>query len=133
MKNLVLLFLVALSFTSCVSDDQGTQFFISTVENVEMASAYKVDSTSQIMIQYKRPTNCYLFDGFAVAKDSLMRDVAVRFAKLDEDNCDVDETVYEIPFNFHPISAGTYHFRFWKDRDVNGVDTFIEADAVVAE
>lgn len=133
MKRLLLVFLVAISVLSCSAESEGTQFFISTVEEVTMASSYKVDSTSKIMIKYKRPTDCHLFNGFYYMADNFDRNVAIQFAKVDESDCDVDETVYEIPLNFKPEVPGTYHFKFWHDRDVNGVDIYIEADAVVPE
>ena len=133
MKKLFLLVMLGVSLTSCVSDNEGTQFYLSTVEDVTMASAYKVDSTSQIMIKYKRPTDCYLFNGFLYEDSEMTRNVAVKFAKLDQNNCQLDETVYEIPLNFRPTAPGTYHFRFWNNRLPDGTDTFIEADAVVPD
>lgn len=130
--NKLLVILVSLFvFASCTSDDPGTQFVLSTVESVDVPASYKVDSISKFLIRYKRPTNCHIFNGMYVGVDNFTRNVAVQFAKLDQGNCEPDETVYEMPLNFQPKVSGTYLFRFWNGRTVEGIDTFLEYEAVV--
>lgn len=132
MKKIISLVFAAVTLVSCsVSDEPGTELFASTIEDVEMPSAYKVDSTSQIIIQYKRPSDCYIFNGFFSEGNQFTRNVAVRFVKMNDNNCEADETVYEIPYSFTPAASGTYLFRFWNSRDANGVDTYIEREAIV--
>ncbi len=131
MKIFSLVFAAAMMVSCSVSDDPGTQTFASTIEDVTMASAYKVDSTSHIMIKYKRPSDCYIFNGFYADGTQFTKNVAVRFVKMNDNNCEADETVYQIPYSFTPTAPGTYLFRFWNSRDAQGVDTYIEREAIV--
>ncbi len=135
MKKLFFVLMIAASAISCdaVSEDNGTQYYISPIETATMASAYKVDSTSQIMIQYKRPTQCHIFNGFFYSVEGNTRTVAVEFAKLQQAECLTDPTTYEIPLNFKPTAAGTYTFKFWSGTNSQGVDTYIEEQAIVGQ
>lgn len=131
MNKLLVILVSVFVFASCSNDDEGTQFFLSTVENVDVPTSFKVDSISKFLVHYKRPTNCHIFNGLYVGVDNFTRNVAVQFAKLDQGNCDPDETVYEMPLNFQPKTSGTYLFRFWNGRTPEGIDTFLEYEAVV--
>ena len=132
MKKIFLFVFAAFSFTSCsISDDPGPQLFASTIEEVTMPSKFKVDSTSHIQIKYKRPTDCYIFNGFYSDGTQFTRNIAVRFVKMDDNNCEADETIYEIPYSFTPSASGTYLFRFWNSRDSDGLDTYIEREVIV--
>lgn len=132
MKKIFLLAFAAFGLSSCsVSDDPGTEFFASTIEDVTMPAKFKVDSTSQIMVRYQRPTDCHIFNGFFSDGSQFTRNYAVRFVKMTYNNCEIDETAYEVPLNFTPPASGTYLLRFWNSRDANGVDTYIEREAIV--
>lgn len=134
MKKIFLMLALAIFAVSCsVSDDEGTQFFIAPLQDVTMPTAYKVDSISKIVIRYKRPTVCHLFNGFYVASNQFNRDVAVRFVKVQQNDCTSDDTVYEVPLDFQPTVAGTYHFKFWTGRNLDGTDVYTEYDAVVPQ
>jgi len=135
MKRIIFTLLIAFSIVSCnISDEPGTELVIGNVEDVTMASAYKVDSISHISIRYKRPTDCHIFNGFYVVNDNLTRTVAVEFAKVPQSNCGAgDNTVYEVPLDFQPGAAGTYLFRFWNGRTSEGIDTFVEYEAIVVD
>lgn len=135
MKKAFLVLVVLITFVSCdaTSEDNGTQYFIAPVENATMPSTFKVDSTSQIMIAYKRPSQCHIFNGFYYDVDQTTRTVAVQFAKLQQSECMEDETVYNIPLLFKPTSPGTYLFRFWNGTNAEGQDTYIEAEALVGQ
>lgn len=132
MRKLVLLILIAISAISCdLGDAPSTEFVISPVQDVTMASAYKVDSISQILIRYKRPNDCHIFNGYYYSIEGYTRTCAIEFARMNESNCQEDQMVYEVPLNFKPPSTGTYLFRFWDGMNTDGTDHFFEAEAVV--
>jgi hypothetical protein len=134
MKRLVCLILIALSVVSCeLGEGDNTQFVLGPIQEVAMASTYKVDSISQIMVTCIRPTECHIFNGFYYDVNGFNRTVAMEFAVIDSGDClpDVNPYEYEVPLNFKPQAPGTYHFKFWNGVDQDGNDTFFEADAVV--
>jgi hypothetical protein len=133
MKRIVLLLLIAFSAVSCdLGDGPQAEYVIAPVQDVTMATAYKVDSISKIIIRYTRPDDCHIFNGYYYVYQGNTRVCAVEFAKmLNQDNCQPDVTVYEVPLNFKPTSAGTYLFRFWDGTNADGTDHFFEAEAIV--
>jgi len=136
MKKLVLLFVLATAFISCdisSGNDNETTFALGPVQDVTMASSYKVDSTSQIMIRYKRPDDAHIFQGFYYQAVGLTRTVCIQYARLDEPSPALDNEVYEVPLNFKPSSPGTYVFKFWDGTNQDATDHFYVAEAVVNE
>lgn len=134
MKRIIFVFLVAITIVSCdLSNDGGTQFELGPVETVTMPATFRVDSVSQIMIGCVRPTDCHIFNGFYYDISGFTRTVAIEFAKVDGE-CNVEDYyVYDVPLNFKPREAGTYHFKFWSGIDQEGNYQYIEVDAVVPE
>jgi hypothetical protein len=98
-----------------------------------MPDTFELNSVNTIMVKYKRPTECHIFNGFFYEMEGSTRTVAVQFAKLDQSSCLTDETVYEVPLDFLPTTAGTYLFKFWTGTSDEGVDTYIEAEAIVGQ
>jgi hypothetical protein len=136
MKKLVLLLLMSVAFISCdISSgaEENTTFVLGPVQDVTMASHYKVDSTSQIMVRYKRPNDAHIFQGFYYQSVESTRTVCIQYARLDEASPAVDNEVYEVPLNFKPSHTGTYVFKFWDGTNQDATDHFFVAEAVVNE
>lgn len=134
MKRLVILALIAISAISCdLGEEDKTQFVLGPIQDVTMASAYKVDSVSVITIRCVRPTDCHIVNGFFYDINGFTRTVAMEFAVTDGDNCQPETYPYEVPLNFKPTTPGTYLFRFWDGQNQDGTDHFYEAEAVVPE
>lgn len=133
MRKLVLLVLAAVAFVSCdmSTGDDNTQFVLGPVQDVTMASSYKVDSISEIMVRYKRPDDAHIFQGFYYDAIGFNRVVAIQYARLDENNPAEDNEVYEVPLRFKPTQAGTYVFKFWDGTNQDQTDHFFVAEAVV--
>jgi hypothetical protein len=132
MKKLVLLVLMGFTAISCdLGNDDNTEYVLGPVQDVTMASAYKVDSVSEIMVRYKRPNDCHVFQGFYYSASGMTRTVAIEYAKLDYENYQDDPTIYEVPLRFQPRYPGTYIFNFWDGTDTNGQDHFFVTEAVV--
>jgi hypothetical protein len=132
MKRLALLLLTAIVFISCdLGSEDSAQFVLGPVQDVTMATTYKVDSISEIMVRYKRPNDCHIFQGFYYSAVDSTRIVAIEYAWLDQPNYQEDPTVYEVPLRFKPQHTGTYVFRFWDGTGTDGEDHFYVAEAVV--
>ncbi len=132
MKKLFLLLLVGISVASCdLGSNDNTQYVLGPVQDVTMASTYKVDSISEITVRYTRPNDCHIFQGYYYSAEGMTRNCAIEFAKVDASDCQEDQTVYELPLRFKPRYAGTYLFRFWDGTNEDGTQHFFEAEAVV--
>lgn len=132
MKKFALLLLAAVAFASCDLDNgQNTEFVLGPVQDVTMASSYKVDSISEIMVRYKRPDDAHLFQGFYYQRLDSIRVVAIQYARLEQSNPAPDNEVYEVPLKFKPTMPGTYVFKFWDGTNQDQTDHFFVAEAVV--
>jgi hypothetical protein len=133
-RTIVVLFLSAIMLNSCLSgDNEGYPVFAyGKIQEVEVPAAFKVDSVSEFTVRYSRPNTCYLFNGFYYRIEGNTRTVAVNYAYINRDNCTVEPNpVYEAPLKFTPRNSGTYLFKFWTGEDPEGVDQFIEIQAIV--
>jgi len=135
MKKLVLLFVLAIASVSCDmgSDGESSTFVLGPVQDVTMPNRFKVDSTSQIMVRYKRPDDAHIFQGFYYQAVSTTRTVCIQYARLDQASPAPDDQVYEVPLNFRPSQPGTYIFKFWDGTNQDATDHFYVAEAVVNE
>lgn len=133
MKNLIFLFLLAFAVNACSSDDATTsEEVLLPVISVIMPSAYAVDAISTIKVSYRRPTDCHIFNGFYITSEDNNSTVGIKALKFNQQNCmNDDESVYEIPLNWTPTSAGEYKFKFWTGDDAAGVAQFIEHTIMV--
>ncbi|HLA55878.1 MAG TPA: hypothetical protein VK623_07240 [Flavobacterium sp.] len=135
MKKIIFALLIAFTIWSCsLGDDTGAQFLVGPVQDVEMASNYKVDSTSKITIHYKRVSDCHIFNGLYYGISGNTRTVAIKFVRVEGTNCQPDdESVYEVPLYFKPMMAGTYTFKFFTGRDSEGNELYTEETALVGQ
>jgi len=133
MKRIVLLLLIAITISSCsTGDNPDRSFFLLPVESVTMPASYTVGNISQIMVKYRRPTQCHIFDGFYYKAEGNVRTVGIQVVKLNQTSCPSDtESLYEVPLDFKPLAAGDYTFKFWTGTDDNGVDQYIVYDVEV--
>ncbi len=133
MKKIILLLLVAITIGSCsLSDTPDRDFVLLPVESVMMPDAYTAGNICRILVKYRRPTQCHIFNGFYYDINENVRTVAIQAVKLNQSNCPSDtESIYEVPLDFKPTTAGDYTFKFWTGVDANGVDQYLVYDVVV--
>jgi hypothetical protein len=133
MKKLFLLILISFTIFSCeVNEDQAYSYEINPVHQVIMPTEFAKDSTTNITVIYKRPSSCHLFNKFYYESFDFNRTVAIESLIVRQDNCVIDnQTDIELNLPFQPKSLGTYHFKFWTGKNVQGVNQFIEYDVVV--
>ena len=129
MKKIMFLFLLAFAVNSCsLSDEATSQEALLPIESVEMPQTFTPDSSSTIMVSYRRPTDCHIFNGFhyTTVEDSVTT-IGIRAVVFNQDNCTDDSgNLYEVPLDFVPTEAGEYRFKFWTGNDAQGQPTFIE-------
>ncbi len=134
MKKIIAIVVLGLFFNSCdTTPEESYTLEVVPVAKVQMQTKYALDSITQIPIKYVRPTNCHFFEDFYYEKSDYTRNVAIYCAKLNgNNNCVADLTdTITIPLRFKPETLGTYHFKFWIGTNADGIDQFIEHNAVV--
>lgn len=133
MKKLLFFFLLAIAAVGCSTDDgQNTQEFMLPVVDATVPETLTLGQNVSILVKYRKPTNCHVFNGFYIDSDGYTQTVSVRSLMLDQENCaDDSATLYEAPLNFVPGAAGTYHFKFWIGNDADGLPNFLEFESVV--
>lgn len=119
--------MLVLTVTSCSVDGvEPQEVAILPVNNVVMPTKFKVDSVSVITVMYRRPTDCYIFNGIYYTVDGNIRTVTVNAILLNQLNCQNDsETLFEVPMNFRPTNAGPHIFKFWIGDNPNGVEQYL--------
>jgi hypothetical protein len=135
MKKIILILFIAFAINSCTTDsnnDPVATYLVLPVDSVVMPTTLAVDETSTIVVKYKKPSNCYGFNGFYYEKSGLTRTVAIEAVLFDQGNCQVEaNNLHEANLNFTPSYSGTYTFKFWIGPDANGVDQYYTVDAIV--
>ncbi|WP_282786315.1 hypothetical protein [Flavobacterium croceum] len=131
-KQLLSLACVGL-FISCNPNDDTDNFVTNVypVNTVEMPNKFAVDSITQIPLTFNRPSSCHFLDGFYYEKSDFTRTVAVLLTANRDQACQTVVTPTQTVLKFKPQVQGTYHFKFWKGENPQGIDEFFEYDVVV--
>ncbi|MET0760301.1 MAG: hypothetical protein ABWZ56_07765, partial [Flavobacterium sp.] len=126
-KNLVFFFMLVFAVSSCSVDGVPQSEVVALpIESVIMPNTFAVDSISKIILKYRRPTDCHVFNGFYYDINENIRTVAINAVKLNQDNCQDDsQNLFEVPLNFKPTVEGNCIFKFWTGTDTNGVDQYL--------
>ncbi|MHA7942522.1 hypothetical protein ACJOV8_005585 [Formosa sp. 3Alg 14/1] len=149
MKKLLLLFVATLTLASCdTNDDYSSNFTYGVIptESADIPDDMEVGKIYRITVDYIRPTDCYSFytldyrrstedieDANGELIDTQVRTVAVINRIFTEEECEeLDETT-QVYFDFEPITAGPYVFRFWTGEDEDGEGIFLEYETEVLE
>lgn len=133
MKKIFFLLASVIVMSSCsIGEDPQSEFVLLPVSEVELPTAYKVDSISVFNLKYTRPTDCHIFDGIYYDAVDATRVVGIRAVKLLQGGCSPDDqTVYEVPLRFKPAVSGTYNFKFWLGTNSAGVDEYLNTEVIV--
>jgi len=134
MKYIYLLLAVGFLTVSCEPENEDANETLETipVSQVTMPVKFAVDSITEIPVQYIRPTVCHTFYDFYYEKNDLTRTVAIIALKFNNGtSCPPSQLEYTATLKFKPVALGTYHFKFWTSTDAQGVDHFLEYDAIV--
>ncbi|WP_159022040.1 hypothetical protein [Formosa sp. L2A11] len=150
MKNLLLLFVAALTLASCDTDDDYSEYsyqYLAT-EEATIPENMVVGETYTITLNYIQPSSCDTFDSLyyykneeniddeeGTAIETQVRTIAVISSYYENSNTDCEDLneEKETSFVFAPEVSGLYLFKFWTGLDENGEDTFIEIEREVTE
>lgn len=121
MKKLFFFIAGLVLITGCSSEDDSVIFNYDVVPivNVNLPDTLVFGAEYNFPIQYYRPTNCYVFEGFDYSKEDSTRYVAVINRVYDTGNCntlseDNDESFIEEDFAFKVLYDYTYTFKFFQ-------------------
>jgi hypothetical protein len=136
MKKFIFFVLSSILFFSCSLENvsEGLYLDIVPVSNVEMPTAFRVDSITKIPMSYVKPTPCHVFSNFYYNSIGNERTVAIYCSKPNSAECiptGNNNYTTTVELGFKPKSIGTYHFRFWAGVDASGTDQYIEHEVVV--
>jgi len=133
MKKLLFFFLLAITATACLPDDTPkSQEFVLEVEEATVPASMVSGQMATIQVKYRRPTDCHIFNGFYINPNGFTQTISVRSIMFEGSNCMEDSaTLYDVPLNFTPTQAGTYHFKFWKGQDSYGSPIYLEYESIV--
>lgn len=133
MKRIIFLILVAFAVNSCsMNDEPDREFVLLPIEEVIMPDSYTAGNISAMLIKYRRPSQCHIFDGFYYDINETTRTVSIRAVKLNQNNCPDDvANLYEVPLEFKPMVAGNYTFKFWLGTNADGIDEYSVYEIVV--
>ncbi len=116
MRRILSLLVLAFFINSCsVGDDEPIRSFsLLAIDSVEINETYPLHEISPIMVTYRRPTDCYIFDGFYIQGDGFNNTIAVQALSLDRNDC-VDDSMntFSVPLEFSPTTPGEYTFKFY--------------------
>ena len=124
----MVLFVLAFAVNSCSTDDgKSSEEFLLPVESVIMPNSYALDNAATMMVSYRRPTDCHIFNGFFIDTEGKVSTIGIKALKFDQANCMIDdESLYEVPLKWTPTEAGNYTFKFWTGDNSVGEPQYIE-------
>lgn len=135
MKKLVLLLLTVFALASCSIDDDGPNYFLETlpVTSFTVPDTLVYNQPAEIKLKYKRPSDCYFYEGIYYEKKDNTRVIAVQSSVLQSDKCVpyTEEKIIEASFNFVATGPGPYTFKFYKGEDETGKNIFEEVTVPV--
>lgn len=133
MKKIIFLLSLFLVFNSCsVDDGENYHLELLAIEQVEIPDSFTIDQTYTIKLKYYRPTSCHAKNGIYYEKHLNIRTVAVQNVVFDRDDCQpVNNELVEQTFDFFVTNNGSYIFKFYKGKDVNGENIFEEIEVPV--
>lgn len=129
MKKLLLLLIVAIGLNSCsVGDDSNpiAGFAILAIQDVEVAETYPVNESTDILVTYSRPTDCYIFDGFAIEPNGNVFTIGVQAVLMNQPTC-LDDSMnsFQVPLEFKPQQTGEFILKFYAGSE-NDVPQYLE-------
>ncbi len=131
MKKVALLLLAVFALNSCDIGEDKPNYHLEVipVESFTVPKSFSMYGIYEIKLTYKRPTDCYFYEGIYYEKKFDTRVIGIQARVLNEKNCNpvTDETPIEVKFNFECTPGNNqYIFKFYKGTDANGNDVFEE-------
>lgn len=135
-KKIALLLILTVSVSSCFPEDDGPNYHLELlkIESVNMPDTLILGQTHELKMLYNKPSNCHTFNGFYFEKNLNIRTIAVQSIATEKSDCiTLNDELEEATLNFYVTNNGSYIFKFWKGKDTNGEDIFLEIEVPVKE
>ena len=130
MKKIVLIFVALLLFFGCSpNDENNTKFHLELlpIHSSTFPAQFTQDVEYDIPIQFIKPSNCNVFEGFYYDKNLNIRTIAIQSSVLEQDNCIVaPQSASTQTLRFKPTTETSYVFKLWKGVDASGADIYQE-------
>ena len=130
MKKIVLIFAGIFLLVRCSPGDENNPKFhleLLPVHSSTFPTQFTKDVEYEIPIQFVRPSNCHVFEGFYYDKSLNTRTVAIQSSVLEQGNCIVTPQPPSTQIlRFKPTTETSYIFKLWKGVDASGADIYEE-------
>jgi hypothetical protein len=137
MKKIILLLVTVTTFLSCsINDDHkdNYQYEVLAIESYTVPESFQLGKTYEIKLKYQKPTACHLYQGIYYAKNLNIRTIAIQAAVKTNEVCSKEVPAEsEVSFNFSVTNTGSYIFKFYKGKDIDGKDLFEDVEIQVVD
>ncbi len=140
MKKLILFFVTLLVIASCSLEDNTPRFHVEFVPivGVDMPEGFMRGETYEIKVQYKRPTDCYFFDGFYYEEQTGALMVAVQTLVIEDAQCEplylMEAEEASFDFTCSPGYANqSYVFKFYTGESETSTENFIQMEVPIIQ
>jgi hypothetical protein len=137
-KILFLLCLIVLSAACALDEDNNQQFHVEfiPVESVDLPQNMSPGHEYEVTVNFRRPNDCYYFDGFYYQASDHIRTVAVQALYIEDANCspitselpDSESFILKCPENY---AFDTYLFKFYQGEDAAGNQIYLEREVPI--
>lgn len=135
MKKLALLLLAVFAVAACSLNDDEPNYMLETlpVESYSVPDSLVLNQPTEIKLTYKRPSNCYFYEGIYYEKNANTRTIAIQTSVTTGEVCTpyTEDQIVSCSFNFVATGNGPYTFKFYKGEDANGNNIFEEVEVPV--
>ena len=136
MKKAVLFLILITSILGCGLDDDNTSYtyHVVPIDSYTVPESFTLGETYEIKLKYQKPTPCHIFQGIYYDKNLNTRTIGIQTAVQNNQTCtEVLPPLSETSFNFMVNNTGSYIFKFYKGKDIDGEDIFEEVEIPVTE
>lgn len=135
MRKIIALFLLFAVITSCSLDDGiNVEFRAIPVTGATLPQSFVLNETYEIRVDYIRPNNCYLLEGFDILRTGdNERSITLINSFFPDRDCPPDPIESQASFDFVVLYPGTYTFKFWIGNDENGDPDFLVVEVPVEQ
>ena len=139
MKKLILFIVTVFVIASCSLDEENPKFYVEFVPivNVDMPAEFYRGETYEINVQYKRPSDCYFFDGFYYEEQTGSLMVAVQTLVIENAQCDpldmAEPETASFSFTCPGYAQQSYVFKFYTGENEMSIGNFIEMEVPVVQ
>jgi len=135
MKKIAFFLVMITSIMGCSLDDGDTYtYHVLPVDSYTVPESFTLGETYEIKLKYQKPTSCHFFQGIYYYKELNTRTIAVQTVTKDGELCTQElPPLSEVSFNFIVTNNGSYIFKFYKGKDIEGENIFEEVEIPVVE